>query len=60
MTKSEFFDRQKSCYFFDDSTQISQYCKKYWPNEVAHILRVADEVCRKEFLFDLKWVTKLL
>lgn len=55
MTKSEFFDRDVTCYFLDDITKIGAYCKKYWPEDVSHILRVADEVCRKEFLFDLKW-----
>lgn len=55
MTKAEFFDRDVSCYFFDDMEKIGEYCKIFWPEDVEHILRVADEVCRKEFLFDLKW-----
>lgn len=55
MTKAEFFDRDVSCYFLDDIGKIGAYCKTYWPEDVAHILRVADEVCRREFLFDLKW-----
>lgn len=55
MTKAEFFDRDVSCYFFDDIERIGEYCKTYWPEDVEHILRVAEEVCRKEFLFDLKW-----
>ena len=54
MTKAEFFDRDVSCYFFDDIERIGEYCRTYWPEDVEHILRVAEEVCRKEFLFDLK------
>ena len=55
MTKKEFFDRENKCYFFDDPEEIAKYCKINWPKEVEHILRVADEVCDKYFLFDLKW-----
>lgn len=35
--------------------EIALYCQEYWREEVEHILRVADEVCRNYFLFDLKW-----
>lgn len=35
--------------------QIGDFCKDNWPEETSHILRVADEVCRNHFLFDLKW-----
>ncbi|MCX4269493.1 MAG: alginate lyase family protein [Lachnospiraceae bacterium] len=55
MTKAEFFDRDSSCYFFEDKIEIGEYCRTYWQEDVEHILRVAEEVCRKEFLFDLKW-----
>lgn len=35
--------------------EIAEFCKKYWQEDVEHILRVADEVCENYFLFDLKW-----
>lgn len=31
------------------------YVKKWWPEETAHRLRVADEVTGQMFLFDLPW-----
>lgn len=55
MKREEFFDRGKECYFLDDINAVGAYCKKYWKDDVEHILRVAKEVCQKEFLFDLKW-----
>lgn len=55
MTKKEFFDRDRSCYFLDDARAAGAYCLEHWRDDAAHILRVADEVCRQEFLFDLKW-----
>lgn len=31
------------------------WARENWPEETAHILRVAQEVCRNYFLFDLPW-----
>ena len=55
MRKEEFFDRPDSCYFVPDPKESAEYCRKNWPEETAHILRVADEVCENYFLFDLNW-----
>ena len=54
MTKREFFNSGSVSMFMDDPKAIVQYCKREWPEECGHIIRVADEVCRNEFLFDLK------
>ena len=53
MTKQEFFSRENEFFFFDDPAAVAAYCKEHWPEECAHIIRVADEVCRNYFLFDL-------
>ncbi|MHB8131980.1 MAG: heparinase II/III family protein, partial [Mobilitalea sp.] len=55
MKKNEFFIKEDNCFFFEQPMEIAEYCKKHWSEEVAHILRVADEVCNRYFLFDLKW-----
>ncbi len=55
MTKKEFFVKEDNCFFFDQPKEIADYCRTYWQEDVAHILRVADEVCGRYFLFDLKW-----
>lgn len=55
MKKKDFFDRGRECYFMDDSKKIGAYCLENWKEDARHIIRVADEVCRQEFLFDLKW-----
>ncbi|MDR1766316.1 MAG: heparinase II/III family protein [Lachnospiraceae bacterium] len=39
----------------DDGAAIAAYAKEHWPEDVAHILRVADEVLENRFRFDLKW-----
>ena len=54
MTKQEFFSRGNEYFFFDDPAAVAEYCKTYWPEDCAHIIRVADEVCRNYFLFDLE------
>lgn len=55
MTKNEFFSRSDEHFFTDDWKAVAQYCKREWPKECEHIIRIADEVCRNYFLFDLKW-----
>ena len=54
MTKQIFFDRKQGTMFMDDPAAIADYCMREWPGECSHILRVADQVCRNSFLFDLK------
>lgn len=33
----------------------ADYCKKFWPEECAHILRIAEDAKNHTFLFDLRW-----
>lgn len=53
MTKQEFFARGNEYMFMDDPEKIAGYCRREWPNDCAHIIRVADEVCENQFIFDL-------
>lgn len=55
MKKEDFFNRDNSCYFFDDGDAIAEYCMENCKEDVKHIIRVADEVCKRYFVFDLKW-----
>lgn len=55
MKKETFFDRSPEHYYGPVNKEIANYCHTYFNDEVAHILRVADEVCEGTFLFDLKW-----
>lgn len=55
MTKKEFFDRNNECYFVPEPEKAVEFCRENWPEETAHILRIADEVCRNYFLFDMNW-----
>lgn len=32
-----------------------EYCRKHWPEESAHILRIADDAAAGRFVFDLPW-----
>lgn len=38
-----------------DFDKISEYMYKYWPQEVEHILRIANDVSHNTFLFDRPW-----
>ncbi|MCD2346393.1 heparinase II/III family protein [Clostridium guangxiense] len=55
MKKEDFFNRDNSCYFFDDGDAIAEYCMENCKEDIKHIIRVADEVCKHYFVFDLKW-----
>lgn len=55
MKKEAFFDRSLEYYYGPINKEVANYCHTYFKDEVAHILRVADEVCEGIFLFDLKW-----
>lgn len=39
----------------EDRKWIASYCKEYWPEECAHIMRIADDAVKGTFLFDLPW-----
>ena len=55
MKGKKFYDRPDSSYFVPDAGAAADYCRRHWPEETEHILRIADEVCRNFFLFDLNW-----
>lgn len=55
MKKEAFFDRSPAHYYGPINGEVADYCKTHFKEDVAHILRVADEVCEGIFLFDLKW-----
>ncbi len=50
----EFFEHNKNN-FFRDREAVAEYVKNNCKEDVAHILRVADEVVDKTFVFDLRW-----
>ena len=54
MTAKELFKRGNEFFFFDDPAETAALCRKKYPEDCAHIIRVADEVCRNYFLFDLE------
>ncbi|MDO5415648.1 MAG: heparinase II/III family protein [Lachnospiraceae bacterium] len=54
MTKAEFFSRGNEHFFFDDPAAVAKYCLEHWPGDCKHIIRIADEVSRNYFLFDME------
>ena len=38
-----------------DMKWCADYCREFWPEECAHILRIADDAVERRFLFDLPW-----
>lgn len=53
MTAKKLFERGNEYFFFDDPEKTAAVCRERYPEDCAHIIRVADEVCRNYFLFDL-------
>ncbi|MGL5434822.1 MAG: heparinase II/III family protein [Lachnospiraceae bacterium] len=39
----------------EETSACAEYVKEWWPEELAHRLRIADEVTEQIFLFDLPW-----
>ena len=54
MKATAFYSRSKR-FFFDDREKIAAYVREQDPDEVSHIIRVADDVVNQRFLFDLRW-----
>ncbi|MCR5605381.1 MAG: heparinase II/III family protein [Treponema sp.] len=54
MKVEEFFNQNKH-FFFEDREAVASYVKENCKEEFEHIKRVADEVCEKIFIFDLRW-----
>lgn len=46
---------QFHCRSAEETRDCAEYVKKWWPKELTHRLRIADEVIRQVFLFDLPW-----
>lgn len=38
-----------------ETAACAAYAREHWPEETKKRIRIADEVCRREFLFDLPW-----
>lgn len=55
MGKKQFFDRINPVFCIDSPESVALYCKKNWPDDTAHAIRTADDVCENRFLFDFRW-----
>lgn len=55
MDRKTYFERQRNRYGAGELKWCADRAREQWPGEAAHILRVADEVTRLEFIFDLPW-----
>lgn len=55
MNKKKYFSIQRYRYTENDKKWCAERAEGSWPEEKKHILRVADDAARGEFLFDLPW-----
>lgn len=53
MNRQQFFKYHG--YSQQEQTFCTEYCRRFWKQQVEHILRIADEVVQQTFLFDLPW-----
>ncbi|MBS6645204.1 MAG: heparinase II/III family protein [Clostridiaceae bacterium] len=50
-----YFDNQNNYISSAQMAWCGDYCKTNWPEEVSHIMRIADDAVNHTFLFDLRW-----
>ena len=55
MGKREFFSRENGNFFIDDIDKIVQYVKKNCKEEAEEIIKIANDVVNKRFIFTLRW-----
>lgn len=55
MLKREFFFKNSKNFFIDDINKIVDYVKENCLLEAENIIKKADDVVNKKFLFDLRW-----
>lgn len=55
MDKRTYFQIQANIFSEEERAWCARQAEELWPEEKAHILRIAEEAVRLEFLFDLPW-----
>lgn len=55
MDKKTYFEKQRNRYKKGELAWCAKMARKWHEEECSHILRIADEAVRLEFLFDLSW-----
>lgn len=55
MEKELYFENPNNYITEQDKKWIGSYVKENWKEEAEHIIRIADDVSEKSFLFDLRW-----
>ncbi|MFV0241093.1 MAG: heparinase II/III family protein, partial [Lacrimispora sphenoides] len=55
MSKEQYFENRNNYISVEDKAWVADYCQRNWPEEVNHILRIADDAMEHTFLFDLRW-----
>lgn len=55
MYKEQYFNNPNNYITQEEKAWIAGYCKEYWSEEADHIIKIADDVSAKSFLFDLRW-----
>ncbi len=55
MSKEQYFENRNNYITREDKAWVADYCRRNWPEEVSHILRIADDAAEHTFLFDLRW-----
>ena len=55
MGKTDFFNRIRNIFGVDNPHGITEYCQKYWSNDVDHVLDTAQNACQNQFQFDFRW-----
>lgn len=55
MDEGRWLENTDRIFGVDGKEKLAAYCRAEWPEETAHVLRVADDACRNTFQFDFTW-----
>lgn len=55
ISKKCFFDATRLYPWRKDELWCKNYCRDKWPDEMEHVIKIADHVVQKTYLFDLPW-----
>ncbi len=49
MSKEQYFENRNNYISGEDKAWVTDYCQRNWPEEVNHILRIADDAIEHTF-----------
>ena len=55
MRKPEWLQKADRIFGTENAQKVIEYCREYWPEDAAHVMKTAEDACENTFLFDFRW-----